>query len=184
MEFDDSDLGLTDEGKLLLDVEEIVCDMCGEIHDLSHRGTYDDERPAAPADYVLFTVHRALGEQERFELKARCAEHQVRFHHRRTPEIVPETSTPGRTTYGSEWKRRRVEALRRDEFECQSCGIVQKDHFKQYGNGLHVHHIEPARSFSDDTAHTLDNLITLCQHCHAKYERGTVPDCCSEAPPQ
>lgn len=75
--------------------------------------------------------------------------------------------------YGTLWKPRRREALERDEFRCQDCGMSQNKHIKKYGWGLEVHHIEPARDFGDpDERHALDNLVSLCKECHVKRERG------------
>lgn len=65
-------------------------------------------------------------------------------------------------TYGAEWKRKRAEALERDNHTCQDCGVDEI---------LEVHHITPARRFNDvSEAHKLSNLVTLCRDCHNKWE--------------
>jgi 5-methylcytosine-specific restriction endonuclease McrA len=65
--------------------------------------------------------------------------------------------------YGGRYKRQRPKALDRDNHTCQDCGATEN---------LHVHHIKPVRTFDDpNDAHDLENLITLCEHCHlSKWE--------------
>ena len=64
--------------------------------------------------------------------------------------------------YGKNWREQRQKALERDGHECRVCGK---------GENLHVHHVHKIRSFSDPTeANYLDNLVTLCQNCHKKWE--------------
>jgi len=71
------------------------------------------------------------------------------------------------------WKKRRSEAMRRDSSECVNCSLSNKEHIGKYGTSLHVHHITPRRSFeSAESAHDLDNLVTLCASCHSRVERG------------
>ena len=64
-----------------------------------------------------------------------------------------------------EWKLKRQEILRRDNFECQLCkarGLANK--------GVLVHHIKPLKS-KPHLAFDNDNLITLCTACHEKEHR-------------
>lgn len=73
--------------------------------------------------------------------------------------------------YGENWHDQRRKALRRDEFECQKCGIDEKEHEESYGMGLDVHHIVPVREFEEkEEANRLDNLVTLCRNCHNRLE--------------
>lgn len=73
--------------------------------------------------------------------------------------------------YVSGWGSSRKEALQRDQYRCQSCGMNDADHREEYGRQLDVHHIQPIRTFDEPSnAHTLDNLITLCRLCHSKIE--------------
>lgn len=58
------------------------------------------------------------------------------------------------------WKHRRLEALERDNYECQECKRNGK-----YRRGKNVHHIKEVKD-SPDLALTLDNLETLCIQCH------------------
>lgn len=63
---------------------------------------------------------------------------------------------------GEKWEEARKAALSRDRGVCQDCGSTAD---------LHVHHIEPVSSFNNSIdAHYLDNLVTLCKHCHPKWE--------------
>jgi DEAD/DEAH box helicase domain-containing protein len=67
--------------------------------------------------------------------------------------------------YGTEWKKQRTLARKRDGYCCQVCGIKEDE--KQH----HVHHKKPFRLFSSNQeANDLNNLITLCPGCHKKVE--------------
>ncbi|PSQ56992.1 HNH endonuclease [Halobacteriales archaeon SW_7_71_33] len=78
----------------------------------------------------------------------------------------------GKTRYLGGWKRSRMEAVERDDHECQRCGKTEDE----IGRNPDVHHITPVREFEDPRqAHSLDNLVTLCRSCHAKVEHGIVP---------
>ena len=64
--------------------------------------------------------------------------------------------------YPPDWDSRRKEFYRRDNYECQNCGI------KGGKNGsaeLHAHHIVPILSGGNDV---ISNLTTLCRTCHGK----------------
>jgi DEAD/DEAH box helicase domain-containing protein len=69
--------------------------------------------------------------------------------------------------YGPNWEQIRKKILQRDGSRCQVCGVSGT---KQ---PLHVHHIQPFRSFPDkETANQLQNLITLCPACHRQAENS------------
>lgn len=73
----------------------------------------------------------------------------------------------GHVEYGEGWYSARRGALDRDNHTCQDCGAHQSD----LDRGPSVHHITPVRKFDNpNEAHYLDNLVTLCQSCHAKWE--------------
>lgn len=72
--------------------------------------------------------------------------------------------------YGGEWRKHRLQALERDAYTCQRCGISQEEHLQRHGRQLHVHHITPSRELAPKEAHALDNLRALCQHCHGTVE--------------
>lgn len=67
--------------------------------------------------------------------------------------------------YGPGWEALRQRVLRRDGDRCQVCGYAGQE------QPLHVHHIQPFRSFtSPEAANQLQNLITLCPTCHRQAE--------------
>jgi 5-methylcytosine-specific restriction endonuclease McrA len=75
--------------------------------------------------------------------------------------------------YGSSWGPTRAKVQARDEV-CQ--------HRAEDGSNrrLHAHHIVPVRKFREsdelevEDAHTLDNLVLLCDRCHVRVERGVI----------
>lgn len=75
----------------------------------------------------------------------------------------------GNFPYGESWWAVRRAALRRDGYECQSCGAGVED----IGRKPDVHHIERVREFDDaEEAHTMDNVVSLCRSCHRLVESG------------
>ena len=71
----------------------------------------------------------------------------------------------GANEYRPEWKTIRQQVLRRDGQRCQVCGITGP------AQPLHVHHIQPFRSFTNaEAANQLQNLVTLCPNCHRQAE--------------
>lgn len=89
--------------------------------------------------------------------------------------------SPGEGThrYGSDWWKRRRQALKRDRGQCRVCGVKHPNS----AHGLHVHHITPLREFEDESgsidyekAHALGNLVTLCPSCHLEFE-NRFTDC-------
>ena len=62
-------------------------------------------------------------------------------------------------------KSQKQKARERDNYFCQRCSVPVR------GKNAQVHHIVPERCFDDaEMAHALDNLITLCGHCHKVIE--------------
>ena len=79
--------------------------------------------------------------------------------------------------YGSDWPAQREEALERDDWQCQRCGLTNAEHLTTYGSNLHVHHIRKFVTFEDaEEANRLENLLTVCRPCHAKVERESHDD--------
>jgi len=75
------------------------------------------------------------------------------------------------TNYNKRFRENRKMALQRDNKNCQSCGLSNQDHVKEYGHGLHVNHIQPLASFDvPGDAHDLQNLVSLCIQCHRDWE--------------
>lgn len=67
--------------------------------------------------------------------------------------------------YGPDWDDIRQKVVNRDGERCQVCGATGAH------QPLHVHHIQPFRSFtSREAANQLQNLITLCPTCHRLAE--------------
>jgi len=58
------------------------------------------------------------------------------------------------------WRKKRKEALERDNYECQEC--KRKGKYKKAQN---VHHIQEVKN-RPDLAMTLENLECLCIACH------------------
>jgi group II intron reverse transcriptase/maturase len=77
-------------------------------------------------------------------------------------KLIGETSLePAAWNGGSrhaEWQEHRRQILERDRYTCQHCG--GKDN-------LEVHHIQPRHKRGTDNP---SNLVTVCEHCHAKSD--------------
>lgn len=65
-------------------------------------------------------------------------------------------------TASTEWKWRRREAIIRDDYTCQECGVQGGP---KGDADLEVHHITPVTEGGSDD---LENLDTLCQSCHQR----------------
>jgi len=69
--------------------------------------------------------------------------------------------------YSGGWRTARNEALKAADESCERCGITQSEHRSNWDIGLHVHHIQPVRTFETPSdAHFQDNLEVLCVDCH------------------
>ena len=68
-----------------------------------------------------------------------------------------------------QWKTKSIEIRERDNYLCQVC---LSKHWLEY-NDISVHHIETVAENED---RRLDNynLITLCDICHKKADRGQI----------
>lgn len=74
----------------------------------------------------------------------------------------------GHHYYGANWYPMREKVRERDGNVCQVCERG-KD---KYGRVPAVHHIVPVIEFDDPTeAHTMDNMVQVCQWCHAEVEQ-------------
>lgn len=62
---------------------------------------------------------------------------------------------------GDDWEQIRLEVYRRDNFTCQLCKKKCKN------KEIQAHHITKYRITKDNS---MDNLVTLCNVCHAKVE--------------
>jgi 5-methylcytosine-specific restriction endonuclease McrA len=69
--------------------------------------------------------------------------------------------------YPHDWKHRRLEAYRKADRKCSSCGteIGSGDDFgADYLRGVHIHHKKPLSQGGDNS---LQNLQLLCEECHS-----------------
>ena len=68
----------------------------------------------------------------------------------------------GEEAYGAGYTAARDSVLERDKYKCRVCEKTEQ---------LHCHHIKPRRTFDDvSESNTENNLITLCNSCHGKFE--------------
>ncbi len=63
------------------------------------------------------------------------------------------------------------QALERDNFQCQDCGMNQETHIALFGIWLNVHHKDGQGKNAKVKNNNLDNLITLCHRCHSREHR-------------
>ena len=80
-------------------------------------------------------------------------------------------------SYGPNWQEEREQALERDGYCCQTCGMTQSEHRRQHDQSLHVHHLSSIDHFHDDDYNAdyegmnrLPNLVSLCMRCHYRWE--------------
>lgn len=88
-------------------------------------------------------------------------------HRNAVPTINPSFKGGPFPHYGPNWPAQRRAARDRDNHTCQRCGLYQRR------PRLHVHHIQPRRTFGNDylAGNALTNLVTLCKSCHRHVER-------------
>lgn len=87
------------------------------------------------------------------------AEHYAQIY---TGENSP-TWNGGKYHYKGNWLHQAKLCRERDNNVCQICGKTAEEN----GKNMDVHHIKPYKSFKDPTeANQLDNLVSLCHHCH------------------
>lgn len=91
-----------------------------------------------------------------------CSKTFIRNH----PEINPRYRGGREKGYGPNWPKLAESIRARDSYTCQNCGL------RQTKPKLHVHHIQPRRSFNGDfeLANDSSNLVTLCVACHMLLE--------------
>jgi 5-methylcytosine-specific restriction endonuclease McrA len=70
----------------------------------------------------------------------------------------------GYAPYPNEFNNQLKEFIRqRDNYECQNCGMTEKEHLIVRGVDLHIHHID-YNKFNNYK----NNLITLCERCNLR----------------
>lgn len=96
------------------------------------------------------------------------------------PDPVAVTSTGNRKSnssrstqlsgsdYPEDWQQLRDDVFERDDWRCRCCGL---DALDDGTVELHAHHVEPRSEGGSDA---LENLLSLCRHCHRKLH-GNVP---------
>lgn len=59
-------------------------------------------------------------------------------------------------------------AIQRDGEKCVKCGLTREQHRTKYGRDITVDHIDRKgrNTPPQERNHSLDNLQTLCLHCH------------------
>jgi hypothetical protein len=74
---------------------------------------------------------------------------------------------------GPNWQEQREKAIKRDNEECQKCGISREQHKEKFDKDLEADHIKPFRLFDDyKEANKLSNLTTYCCVCHGSVENA------------
>jgi len=104
---------------------------------------------------------------EKFD-KHYCSDH----HPTTAGRDSPNWKENSRAYMGPNWKEQRSKALERANYNCESCGLTDKEHREKYDYGLHVHHIIARDNFADNDPeqNKLENLSVLCHRCHEMYE--------------
>lgn len=73
------------------------------------------------------------------------------------------TWSGGKRHYQGNWLKQAKLCRDRDEHVCKICGKTEEEN----GKALDVHHIKKYKQFEDPKeANKLENLISLCHHCH------------------
>jgi 5-methylcytosine-specific restriction endonuclease McrA len=82
--------------------------------------------------------------------------------------IVIETNTTEGSTVNTKYERKHARELTfaRDGYRCLLCNKGPLT-----GSALDAHHLLERRLWEDDGYH-VDNLVTVCEHCHIKCEKG------------
>lgn len=72
-------------------------------------------------------------------------------------------------TYPREFYDKREGIIERDGKKCQQCNMSKQEHYEEYNEDLHVHHIDGDKNNNEDT-----NLVTLCHKHNIQAEYMTV----------
>ena len=71
----------------------------------------------------------------------------------------------------AEWRRLRMEVLKRDGYQCCQCGITAAES----GYPLEIHHIIPPKG-NKELFFDINNCATLCKLCHARITQQEIID--------
>jgi len=66
------------------------------------------------------------------------------------------------------WQKKRLEIMKRDEFQCQSCGDKEAT--------LNIHHAIPYKKDKFVWEYEDSDLLTLCEGCHTQITEN-ISDC-------
>lgn len=70
------------------------------------------------------------------------------------------------------WDVAREKCLERDDYTCVCCGKSEDEQFESQERSLTAHHVIPRRYFDEKrNADSVQNLVTLCDTCHHKFEQ-------------
>ena len=71
----------------------------------------------------------------------------------------------------SEWRRLRMEVLKRDCYQCRQCGATAEES----GFPLEIHHIIPPKG-NRELFYNINNCVTLCKFCHTRITQEEVKE--------
>ena len=69
----------------------------------------------------------------------------------------------------AEWRRLRMEVLKRDGYQCCQCGATSEES----GYPLEIHHIIPPKG-NKKLFYNIDNCVTLCKCCHSRITQQEI----------
>ena len=69
----------------------------------------------------------------------------------------------------SEWRALRKAVLKRDNYQCQQCGMTAEES----GYPLEIHHFIPPKG-NKELFYNIDNCVTLCKICHARVTQTEI----------
>ena len=69
----------------------------------------------------------------------------------------------------SEWRRLRMEVLKRDNYQCCQCCATAEES----GYPLEIHHIIPPKG-NAQLFYSIDNCVTLCKICHSRITQQEI----------
>lgn len=119
-------------------------------------------RPCAQCGKII-SCKRAKSSQPRVFCSRACQHAYQSIHCRRENHPLWKNAHP--RDMGTNWVSMRSAVLKRDYRTCQHCGATSH---------LDVHHLIPARHFrTPEESNALNNLVTLCDSCHAKADGET-----------
>jgi len=98
-----------------------------------------------------------------------CSRTCCNDYRRRTAAEHPLSRGGRYRVYGPNWQEQARRARARDADTCQDCGVTRP------APALDVHHLVSRRQFGTDyeAMNRLENLITLCEACHRRWEHAT-----------